>query len=67
MREITRMVRRGAQRSGGNPDVGLELGTLLHAAGFEDVFFTLSYLQPERPEERAEYFSLLCGGGRGGP
>ena len=61
VREIAGMIRRGAQRSGGNPDVGRELGTLLHAAGFEDVFFTLSFLQPERPEERAEYFSLYAG------
>lgn len=61
VRERSRVVRRGAQRSGGNPDVGRELGTLLHSAGFDDVFFTLSFEQPERPEERAEYFSLVAG------
>ena len=54
------MVRLGAQRSGGNPDVGRELGTLLHSAGFTDVSFTLSFEQPERPEERAEYFSVVA-------
>jgi ubiquinone/menaquinone biosynthesis C-methylase UbiE len=60
--ELARVVRLGGQRSGGNPDVGRELGTLLHAAGFTEVFFTLSFGQPERPEERAEYYSLLAGG-----
>jgi hypothetical protein len=33
---------------------------LLHAAGFDDVFFTLSFEQPERPEERAAYFSAVA-------
>ena len=61
VREISRVVRRGALRSGGNPDVGQELGTLLHAAGFDDVFFTMSVEQPERPEERSQYFSLVAG------
>ena len=60
-RELGHWVRLGAQRSGGNPDVGRELGTLLHSAGFDDVFFTLGLEQPERPEERAEYFSLVAG------
>ena len=58
-REISRLVRLGAQRSGGDPDVGLKLGTLLHAAGFEDVFFTLNFEQPERPEERVQYCSVF--------
>jgi len=61
VREVGRVTRLGAQRSKGNPDVGRELGTLLHAAGFDDVFFTLGFEQPERPEERAEYFSLVAG------
>jgi ubiquinone/menaquinone biosynthesis C-methylase UbiE len=61
VREIGRMVRLGAQRSSGNPDVGRELGTLLHSAGFTDVFLTLGFEQPERPEERAEYFSVVAG------
>ena len=61
VRELARVIRLGAQRSGGNPDVGRELGTLLHSAGFNDVFFTLGFEQPERPEERAEYFSLVAG------
>jgi SAM-dependent methyltransferase len=60
VRELADMIRLGAQRSGGNPDVGRELGTLLHAAGFEDVFFTLGFVQPERPEERVDYFSLFA-------
>ena len=60
VRERSAIVTRGAQRSGGKPDVGLELGTLLHSAGFEDVFFTLGFEQPERPEERAEYFSAVA-------
>jgi hypothetical protein len=60
VREIGCMVRLGAQRSGGNPDVGRELGTLLHSAGFSDVFLTLGFEQPERPEERAEYFSVVA-------
>ncbi len=61
MREVGRVVRLGAQRSGGNPDVGRQLGALLHSAGFDDVFLTLGFEQPERPEERAEYFSLVPG------
>jgi SAM-dependent methyltransferase len=61
VRELAGIFRLGAQRSGGNPDVGRELGTLLHAAGFEDVFFTLGFVQPERPEERVDYFSLVAG------
>ena len=60
-REVARVTRLGAQRSGGNPDVGRELGTLLHSAGFNDVFLTLGFEQPERPEERAEYSSLVAG------
>jgi ubiquinone/menaquinone biosynthesis C-methylase UbiE len=60
-REMYRMFSLGAQRSGGNPDVGRELGTLLHAAGFEDVFLTLGFMQPERPEERAEHYSRVAG------
>lgn len=61
VRELADIIRRGAQRSGGNPDIGRELGTLLHAAGFEDVFFNLDYVQPERPDERVDYFSLFAG------
>ena len=61
VRAVSRIVRLGALRSGGNPDVGQELGTLLHAAGFDDVFLTMGVEQPERPEERAHYFSLLAG------
>jgi SAM-dependent methyltransferase len=61
VQDMLRMFRLGAQRSGGNPDVGRELGTLLHAAGFDDVFSSVSFVQPERPEERDEYFSLLAG------
>ena len=60
VRELGRIIRLGAQRSGGNPDVGRELGTLLHSAGFDDVFFTLGVEQPERPEERAGYFSAVA-------
>jgi ubiquinone/menaquinone biosynthesis C-methylase UbiE len=60
VREAYGMFSRGAQHSGGNPDVGRQLGTLLHAAGFEEVFFTLGFMQPERPEERAEYFSRIA-------
>jgi len=61
VREMFSMFGLGAQRSGGNPDVGRQLGTLLHAAGFEDVFFTLGFTQPERPEERVEFYSRLAG------
>ena len=61
VREVWGMFSLGAQHSGGNPEVGRQLGTLLHTAGFEEVFFTLSFMQPERPEERAEYFSRLAG------
>ncbi len=61
LQDMLRVFRLGAQRSGGNPDVGRELGTLLHAAGFNDVFFSVAFVQPERPEERAEYFSLMAG------
>jgi SAM-dependent methyltransferase len=60
VRELGRMIRLGAQRSGGNPDVGREVGTLLHSAGFDDVFFTLGFEQAERPEERAAYFSAVA-------
>jgi SAM-dependent methyltransferase len=60
IRDLARMVRLGAQRSGGNPDVGRELGTLLHSAGFDDVLFTLSFEQAERSEERAEYFAAVA-------
>ncbi len=61
VRELLSMGTLGAQRSGGNPAVGLELGTLLHATGFEDVFFTLSFHQAEQPEERAQFLSLFAG------
>ena len=61
IRELGRVVRLGALHSGGNPDVGRELGALLHSAGFEDVFLTLGFEQPERPEERADYFSAVAG------
>jgi SAM-dependent methyltransferase len=61
VRELGRMIRLGAQRSGGNPDVGREVGTLLHSAGFDDVFFTLGFEQAERLEERAAYFSAVAG------
>jgi ubiquinone/menaquinone biosynthesis C-methylase UbiE len=58
--EVGRLCRLGEQRSGGNPDVGRELGTLLDAAGFVDVFLTLGFEQPEQPEERAAYFGLIA-------
>jgi len=61
IREVQRLFRLGQQRSGGNPDVGRELGALLHRAGFRDVFLTLSFDQPQRPDERAEYFALRAG------
>ncbi len=60
VRDLGRVVRLGALRSGGNPDVGRELGALLHSAGFEDVFLTLGFEQPERREERADYFSAVA-------
>jgi SAM-dependent methyltransferase len=58
--EVERLVRLGEQRSGGNPDVGRELGTLLDATGFVDVFLTLGIEQPEHPEERATFFELMA-------
>lgn len=58
--EIARMYSLGTQRSGGNADVGRELGTLLHSAGFDDVFMTMGFEQPERPEERTAYFSVVA-------
>ena len=61
IREVARLFRLGEERSGGNPDVGRELGTLLHRAGFRDVFLTFSFEQPEQPEERAEYYALVAG------
>jgi ubiquinone/menaquinone biosynthesis C-methylase UbiE len=61
VRELVRVIRLAVQHSGGNPDVGRELGTLLRSAGFTDVFLTLDFEQPERPEERAAYFSLVAG------
>jgi len=61
VREMYRIIALGAERSGGNPDVGRELGTLLHLAGFEDVFVTLGSWQPELPDDRAEFFSLVAG------
>jgi SAM-dependent methyltransferase len=61
VRELFHVLRLGAQHSRGNPEVGRELGTLLDAAGFADVFFTLSVYQPELPDERAEFFSLRAG------
>jgi hypothetical protein len=66
IRENARVVRLGAQRSGGDPDVGLELGTLLDSAGFDDVFVSLAFEQPQRPEERAEYFSAVAAFVEGG-
>ena len=59
--EIGRVISLGQQRSGGNPGRGRELGTLLHSAGFDDVFFTLDFEHPERPEERADYFAAVAG------
>jgi len=61
IRELARIVGLGAQRSGGNPGIGLELGSLLDAAGFDEVFFNLSFHQPERPEDRVEYFAAIAG------
>lgn len=61
VREVSRLFRLGEQRSGGNPDVGRELGALLHAAGFTDVFLTLAFEQPEEPAERAEYYASVAG------
>jgi ubiquinone/menaquinone biosynthesis C-methylase UbiE len=61
VRELAALFRLGAQRSGGNSDVGQELGTLLQAAGFGGVFVTFDFQQPQRPEERAEYFALIAG------
>ena len=58
IREVQRLFRLGQQRSGGNPDIGRELGALLHRAGFRDVFLTFSFDQPQMPEERTEYFAL---------
>jgi SAM-dependent methyltransferase len=61
VRELFHILRLGALHSGGNPEVGRELGTLLDAAGFEEVFFTLGVYQPELPDERAEFLSLRAG------
>jgi SAM-dependent methyltransferase len=61
IRELLNMLRLGAQRSGGNPEVGRELGTLLHEAGFEDVFMTLGAQQADSPDERADVFSRYAG------
>jgi ubiquinone/menaquinone biosynthesis C-methylase UbiE len=61
VRDLVRVIRLAVQHSGGNPDVGRELGTLLRSGGFTDVFLTLDFEQPERPEERAAYFSAVAG------
>lgn len=53
--QIGDLIGRGARRFGGNPNVGRELGTLLHAAGFEDVFMTFSFEQAATADERAPY------------
>jgi len=60
VREVQRIFRLGEERSGGNPDVGVALGTMLDAAGFEDVFITIDVEQPETHEERAVYFELVA-------
>jgi SAM-dependent methyltransferase len=60
LREVQRIARLGEESSGGNPDVGLELGTLLDTAGFEDVFFSIDVEQPKSPEERVVYFDLIA-------
>lgn len=60
LREIHRIFRMGEENSGGNPDVGLQLGTMLDAAGFEDVFFSIDIEQPESRDERAIYFELIA-------
>jgi ubiquinone/menaquinone biosynthesis C-methylase UbiE len=60
IQELARVVRLGAQRTGGDPDIGRELGTLLYAAGFEDVFVTLGFEQPDEPGERSGYFAQVA-------
>ena len=60
VRELQRIFRLGEQHSGGHPDVGMELGTMLDTAGFDDVFFSIDVEQPESTEERTSYFNLLA-------
>ena len=59
--EVQRLFRRAEERSGGNPNIGRELGTLLDAAGFADVFLTAKFEQPETPEERRGWFGAIAG------
>ena len=61
VREVQRIFRLGEESSGGNPDVGLELGTMLDTAGFEDVFFSIDIEQSRSPEERSVYYELIAG------
>ena len=60
LREVHRIFRLGEESSGGNPDVGLQLGTMLDAAGFENVFFSIDVEQPESRDERTLYFELIA-------
>ena len=60
LQEVGRLFRLGQQHSGGNPDIGRELGALLHRAGFVDVFLTLRFEQPERPEERSDFYAIVA-------
>ena len=60
IREAHRIFRLGEKVSGGQPDIGQELGVLLQRVGFNDVFLTLDFEQPERPDERHEYYSLIA-------
>ncbi|MCS5490731.1 class I SAM-dependent methyltransferase [Algoriphagus limi] len=51
-------------KNGGNPDIGLQLGNLLHQAGFENIQvkpggFLLDQSQPERFKLMTEYWKKL--------
>lgn len=59
--EVARLFSLNEQHCGGNPDVGRQLGTLLLNAGFENVFLTFDFMQPEQPEKRAGYFHGIAG------
>ena len=57
LHDFFRLINAGIVQTGGNPNVGRELGELIHESGFADVLVTVGSNQPKTAAERIEFYN----------
>jgi SAM-dependent methyltransferase len=60
LRDFFRVIGLGMSHTGGNPNIGRELGVFLSETGFGDVLLTVGTNQPSSFEERSEFYPTVA-------